>query len=74
MLIGAYPASASRSIATQVTGSGQPGRNAAGTFRGELANSLERESEGKPCRQGNPDAVGSEDVGFKMDSQINPTL
>ena len=62
LLIGAYRSSASRSIATQVMGSGQSRRDAAGSFLGELANSLERESEGKPCRRADPDAVGSEDV------------
>ena len=39
-----------RFIATPVTGSGQSRRDAAGSFHGELANSLERESEGKPGR------------------------
>ena len=50
LLIGACRSSASRSIAAQVTGSGHEFTNAAGSFVGELANSLERESEGKPCR------------------------
>ena len=47
LLIGAYLSSASRSIATQVTGSGHEFTNAAESFVGVLANSLERESEGK---------------------------
>ena len=49
LLIGAYRSDASRSIATQVTGSGQSRRDAAESFLGELANSLERESEEKPA-------------------------
>ena len=48
LLIGAYRSDASHSIATLVTGSGQYRRDAAGSFLGELANFLERESEGNP--------------------------
>ena len=38
-----------------MTESGQSRRDAAGSFAGELANSLERESEGKLGAQDDPD-------------------
>ena len=41
LLFGAYRSSAFRSIAAQVTGSGQSRRDAAGSFQGEFTNSCE---------------------------------
>ena len=46
-----------------MTGSGQSRRDAAGSFSGELANSLERESEGKPGRQDNPMTLADQRIG-----------